>query len=86
MDIENSKDLLGDVEFEDTSTIRVPDSLIDQVIGQDESVEIIYLKNGINGFVVPRGKYVRNGSKTPDFLGQQCNSVEFSDAAKREIA
>ncbi len=41
MDIENSKDLLGDVEFEDTSTISVPDSLIDQVIGQDESVEII---------------------------------------------
>ena len=41
MDIENSKNLLGDVEFEDTSTISVPDSLIDQVIGQDESVEII---------------------------------------------
>ncbi len=41
MDIENSKDLLGDAEFEDTSTISVPDSLIDQVIGQDEAVEII---------------------------------------------
>jgi len=41
LDIENSKDLLGDVEFEDTGTISVPDSLIDQVIGQDEAVEII---------------------------------------------
>jgi len=41
LDIENSKDLLGDAEFEDTSTISVPDSLIDQVIGQDEAVEII---------------------------------------------
>jgi len=38
---EDTKELLGDIEFEDTSQIKVPDSLIDQVIGQDEAVEVI---------------------------------------------
>ncbi|HWQ19445.1 MAG TPA: ATP-dependent protease LonB [Methanotrichaceae archaeon] len=38
---EDTKELLGDIEFEDTSQIKVPDSLIEQVIGQDEAVEVI---------------------------------------------
>jgi len=37
----DNKDLLGSMEFKDTSEIEVPDSLIDQVIGQDEAVEVI---------------------------------------------
>ena len=38
---EESKELLGDIDFNDTSSIKVPENLIDQVIGQDESVEVI---------------------------------------------
>jgi ATP-dependent Lon protease len=38
---DESKELLGDIEFKDTSSITVPESLIDQVIGQDEAVEVI---------------------------------------------
>jgi Lon-like ATP-dependent protease len=38
---EESKELLGDIDFKDTSGISVPESLIDQVIGQDEAVEVI---------------------------------------------
>ncbi|MFZ3149281.1 MAG: ATP-dependent protease LonB [Methanothrix sp.] len=38
---DESKELLGDIEFKDTSSITVPESLIDHVIGQDEAVEVI---------------------------------------------
>lgn len=38
---DESNELLGDIDFEDTSSITVPESLIDQVIGQDEAVEVI---------------------------------------------
>ncbi|MFZ2471385.1 MAG: ATP-dependent protease LonB [Methanothrix sp.] len=38
---DESKELLGDIEFNDTSSITVPESLIDHVIGQDEAVEVI---------------------------------------------
>src|SRR5512137_639221 len=38
---DESNELLGDIDFKDTSSITVPESLIDQVIGQDESVEVI---------------------------------------------
>ncbi|MHC1632042.1 MAG: ATP-dependent protease LonB [Methanotrichaceae archaeon] len=38
---DSSKDLLGSIEFEDTSNIKVPESLIKQVIGQDDAVEVI---------------------------------------------
>jgi ATP-dependent Lon protease len=38
---DESKELLGDVDFNDTSSITVPESLIDHVIGQDEAVEVI---------------------------------------------
>ncbi|MDD5768716.1 MAG: ATP-dependent protease LonB [Methanothrix sp.] len=40
MDDEKSN-LLGNTEFEDTSGVKVSESLIDQVIGQDEAVEVI---------------------------------------------
>lgn len=38
---EDQNELLGNIEFEDTSSITVPENLIDQVIGQDEAVEVI---------------------------------------------
>jgi Lon-like ATP-dependent protease len=38
---EEAKELLGDFDFPDTSSVSVPESLIDQVIGQDEGVEVI---------------------------------------------
>lgn len=38
---EESKELLGDIDFKDTSSVKVPENLIDQVIDQDESVEVI---------------------------------------------
>src|SRR5512137_428893 len=38
---DESNELLGDIDFKDTSSITVPESLIDQVIGQEESVEVI---------------------------------------------
>jgi Lon-like ATP-dependent protease len=39
--MEESSELLGSIQFDDTSGITVPESLIDQVIGQDEAVEVI---------------------------------------------
>lgn len=41
MTTDDNNELLGDIEFEDTSSIKVPDNLIDQVIGQDDAVEVI---------------------------------------------
>ncbi|NPV61621.1 MAG: ATP-dependent protease LonB [Methanotrichaceae archaeon] len=41
LNADESKDLLGSANFEDTSSITVSDNLIDQVIGQDEAVEVI---------------------------------------------
>lgn len=38
---EEAKELLGDFDFPDTSSVTVPESLIDQVIGQDDGVEVI---------------------------------------------
>ena len=38
---DESNELLGDIDFNDTSSITVPESLIDHVIGQDEAVEVI---------------------------------------------
>ncbi|MFZ1316142.1 MAG: ATP-binding protein, partial [Methanothrix sp.] len=38
---DESNELLGDIDFKDTSSITVPENLIDQVIGQDEAVEVI---------------------------------------------
>lgn len=39
--MEEPNELLGSIQFEDTSSITVPESLIDQVIGQEEAVEVI---------------------------------------------
>ncbi len=41
MSKEGKGDLLGGLDIENTEEIDVPDSLIDQVIGQDEAVEIV---------------------------------------------
>jgi Lon-like ATP-dependent protease len=38
---DDTNELLGDIEFEDTSSIKVSENLIDQVIGQDDAVEVI---------------------------------------------
>jgi Lon-like ATP-dependent protease len=38
---DGSKELLGDIDFKETSSITVPENLIDQVIGQDDAVEVI---------------------------------------------
>jgi Lon-like ATP-dependent protease len=38
---DDQNELLGNVAFKDTSSITVPENLIDQVIGQDEAVEVI---------------------------------------------
>jgi ATP-dependent Lon protease len=39
--VEESNELLGNVNFQDTNSIIVPENLIDQVIGQEEAVEVI---------------------------------------------
>lgn len=38
---DESNEMLGSIQFEDTSSITIPDSLINQVIGQEEAVEVI---------------------------------------------
>jgi len=38
---EESNELLGNINFQDTNSIVVPENLIDQVIGQEEAVEVI---------------------------------------------
>ena len=38
---DESKELLGDIDFKDTSSITVPESIIDHLIGKEESVEVI---------------------------------------------
>jgi glycosyltransferase involved in cell wall biosynthesis len=52
----------------------------------DESAEIAYLKQGINGFVVPRGDIQELAQKLTDLLDDDQLRKRFSDAAKREIA
>jgi len=51
----------------------------------DESAEIMYLKDGVNGFVVPRGD-IRSMSEKLTLLLEDSNlRKRFSDAAEREI-
>ncbi|MCJ7445175.1 MAG: ATP-dependent protease LonB [Methanotrichaceae archaeon] len=38
---DESNELLGNIDFVDTSSINVPENLIDHVIGQEEAVEVI---------------------------------------------
>ena len=52
----------------------------------DESAEIMYLKNGVNGFVVPRGNIPEMAEKLRLLLDNDALRRQFSDAAKREMA
>jgi len=52
----------------------------------DESAEIMYLKDGINGFIVPRGNIVEMAQKLELLLDNDALRRQFSEAAKREIA
>jgi len=51
----------------------------------DESAEIMYLKDGINGFVVPRGNISMMSQKLLLLLDDNKLRKRFSDAARREI-
>jgi len=51
----------------------------------DESAEIMYLKDGINGFVVPRGNIRMMSERLELLLDDKDLRERFSDAAKREI-
>jgi glycosyltransferase involved in cell wall biosynthesis len=51
----------------------------------DESAEIMYLKNGVNGFVVPRGNIVEMAKKIELLLDNDSLRRQFSNAAKQEI-
>ncbi len=41
MTMDETNELLGDISFDDTSSINVPESLIEHVIGQEDAVEVI---------------------------------------------
>ncbi len=52
----------------------------------DESAEIMYLRNGENGFIVARGNIPEMAQKLLLLLDNDALRLQFSDAAKREIA
>jgi glycosyltransferase involved in cell wall biosynthesis len=52
----------------------------------DESPEIMYLKDGENGFVVPRGDMAEMARKLQLLLDDNALRQRFSEAAKREIS
>jgi len=51
----------------------------------DESAEIMYLKDGVNGFIVPRGDRYEMARKLQLLLDNQPLREQFSIAAKKEI-
>jgi glycosyltransferase involved in cell wall biosynthesis len=51
----------------------------------DESAEIMYLKDGVNGFIVPRGDIPEMAKKLLLLLDNNELRERFSDAAKQEI-
>ena len=51
----------------------------------DESAEIMYLKDGVNGFVVPRGDIQEMAIKLRLLLDNDALRRQFSAAARREI-
>jgi glycosyltransferase involved in cell wall biosynthesis len=51
----------------------------------DESAEIMYLKDGVNGFVVPRGNVAELARKLLLLLDDHELHRRFSDAARQEI-
>ncbi len=52
----------------------------------DESAEIMYLKDGVNGFIVQRGDIEGLAYKLKLLLDDDNLRLQFSDAAKKEIA
>ena len=52
----------------------------------DESAEIMYLKDGVNGFVVPRGTVQEIAQKLLLLLDNGTLRQQFSAAAKHEIS
>lgn len=52
----------------------------------DESPEIMYLRNGKNGYVVPRGNISEMAQKLQLLLDNDALRKQFSDEARREIA
>jgi glycosyltransferase involved in cell wall biosynthesis len=51
----------------------------------DESAEIMYLKDGVNGFVVQRGNIQEMGQKIQLLLDNDSLRSQFAHAARREI-
>jgi glycosyltransferase involved in cell wall biosynthesis len=51
----------------------------------DESAEIMYLKSGVNGYVVPRGDIVKMAEKLELLLDDDSLRQQFSNAARQEI-
>ncbi len=51
----------------------------------DESAEIMYLKNGVNGFIVPKGDIAELANKIILLLDNDPLRKDFSDAASSEI-
>ena len=51
----------------------------------DESPEIMYLKNGINGFIVPQGNIPLLAAKLQILLNDDDLRKQFSIEAKKEI-
>ncbi|MGD0277335.1 MAG: glycosyltransferase, partial [Syntrophales bacterium] len=52
---------------------------------EDESAEIMYLKNGVNGFVVQKGNIHEMAQKLLLLIDNNELRKKFSDAAKKEI-
>jgi len=51
----------------------------------DESAEIMYLKNGINGFIVPRGNISEMAQRLLFLIDNNSVRKKFSEEAKKEI-
>jgi glycosyltransferase involved in cell wall biosynthesis len=52
----------------------------------DESPEIMYLKDGVNGFIVPLGNINEMAKKLLLLIDNDALRLKFSEAAKKEIA
>lgn len=51
----------------------------------DESAEIMYVKNGVNGYIVNRGDVKQLSQKLKMLIDDERLRLRFSDAAKKEI-
>jgi glycosyltransferase involved in cell wall biosynthesis len=51
----------------------------------DESAEIMYLKDGVNGFIVPKGDIIQMSQKILNLLNNEDMRKRFSSAARQEI-